>query len=219
MSHIRQSVRCGRCSHPHYSEIMGRTDGESRCDRNDEEPTYFHRRVVGGLQPLGNVSDTPSRAGGIVNVFPVPTPWRPLRRIAPTVRFSKEWRGRWGTCVGLLPRGRGFGLWVARAWRFWASGADAQKDRASPGPSAAGRAAGALCGQLMRWRRHVLARALPGAPPQGRQCLGGASIHASSYLPNWLLLSFLLCTAAAVEFVRTRSPVRQRAPCLATGQA
>jgi hypothetical protein len=27
--------------HPHYSEIMGRTDG-SRRDRDDEEPTYFH---------------------------------------------------------------------------------------------------------------------------------------------------------------------------------
>ena len=88
--------------HPHYSEIMGRTDGESRRDQDDEEPTYFRRRVVGGLQPLGNVSDTPSSAGGIVNVFPVPTPWRPLRRIAPTVRFSKERRGLWGACVGLL---------------------------------------------------------------------------------------------------------------------
>jgi hypothetical protein len=28
--------------HPHYSQIMGRTNGESRRDQDDEEPTYFH---------------------------------------------------------------------------------------------------------------------------------------------------------------------------------
>ncbi|HEX3525106.1 MAG TPA: hypothetical protein VHT52_23830, partial [Stellaceae bacterium] len=54
-------------------------------------PTYFHQMVVGGLQPLGDVGDAPSSAAGIVNVFPVPTPWRPQRRFAPTVKLCEVW--------------------------------------------------------------------------------------------------------------------------------
>jgi hypothetical protein len=60
-------------------------------ERDEEEPSYFHQMVVGGLQPLGNVGDEPSSAAGIVSVFPVPTPWRPQRRLAPTVRFCELW--------------------------------------------------------------------------------------------------------------------------------
>ena len=47
--------------------------------------------VVGGLQPLGDVGDAPSSAAGIVNVFPVPTPWRPNRRFSPTVKLCEVW--------------------------------------------------------------------------------------------------------------------------------
>jgi hypothetical protein len=96
-------LRTDLMDHPNYREIMGRIDEESRRDRDSEEPTYFHQMVVGGLQPLGNVGDTPSSAGGIVNVFPTPTPWRPQRRFAPTVKMCELWirdrdrKGDWST--------------------------------------------------------------------------------------------------------------------------
>jgi hypothetical protein len=77
--------------HPRYEEIMARIEEEAKKDRSDEEPTYFHQMVVGGLQPLGDVGDSPSSAAGIVNVFPVPTPWRPNRRFAPTVKHCEVW--------------------------------------------------------------------------------------------------------------------------------
>jgi hypothetical protein len=77
--------------HPKYDDIMARIDDEARKDRADEEPTYFHQMVVGGLQPLGDVGDSPSSAAGIVNVFPAPTPWRPQRAFAPTVKFCEVW--------------------------------------------------------------------------------------------------------------------------------
>jgi hypothetical protein len=47
--------------------------------------------VVGGLQPLGNPDEDQRSAAGIVNVFPVPTPWKPQRHIAPTVRHCELW--------------------------------------------------------------------------------------------------------------------------------
>src|SRR5262245_65315241 len=48
--------------------------------------------VVGGLNPLGEPGGAPrSEAAGIVNVFPVPTPWKPNRRISPTVKFCELW--------------------------------------------------------------------------------------------------------------------------------
>jgi hypothetical protein len=66
---------------------------ESRPTQQDEEqPSYFHQMVVGGLNPLGEPGGMPNaEAGGIVNVFPIPTPWRPNRRITPTVKFCELW--------------------------------------------------------------------------------------------------------------------------------
>ncbi|HEX3448384.1 MAG TPA: hypothetical protein VHS97_09030, partial [Isosphaeraceae bacterium] len=60
--------------HPRYNDIMKQLDDDPGPDRDEEESTYFHQMVVGGLQPLGDVGDAPSSAAGIVNVFPVPTP-------------------------------------------------------------------------------------------------------------------------------------------------
>jgi hypothetical protein len=77
--------------HPDYESIMKQLDDDPGPDRDEEEPTYFHQMVVGGLQPLGDVGDAPSSAAGIVNVFPVPTPWRPQRRFAPTVKLCEVW--------------------------------------------------------------------------------------------------------------------------------
>jgi hypothetical protein len=77
--------------HPRYEEIMARVDDEAKKDRADEEPTYFHQMVVGGLQPLGDVGDAPSSAAGIVNVFPTPTPWQPNRKFSPTVKLCEVW--------------------------------------------------------------------------------------------------------------------------------
>jgi hypothetical protein len=75
-------------------EIIGRILDVRQTDRDEELPTYFHQMVVGGLQPLGNPADASSgtqQAAGIVNVFPVPTPWRPQRKISRTVRFCELW--------------------------------------------------------------------------------------------------------------------------------
>jgi hypothetical protein len=79
--------------HPHGAAIIKQIEEGRRTDRDAEEPTYFHQMVVGGLNPLG---DQPggaprSEAAGIVNVFPVPTPWRPNRRLAPTVKHCELW--------------------------------------------------------------------------------------------------------------------------------
>jgi hypothetical protein len=76
--------------HPDAKAIMAAILDASPTERNQEEPTYFHQLVVGGLQPLGNVGDAPS-AAGVVNVFPVPTPWRPQRKLQPTVKHCELW--------------------------------------------------------------------------------------------------------------------------------
>jgi hypothetical protein len=79
--------------HPRGPEIISRIEEGRRTDRQDEEPSYFHQMVVGGLNPLGDVpGGAPhTEAAGIVNVFPVPTPWRPNRRISPTVKHCELW--------------------------------------------------------------------------------------------------------------------------------
>jgi len=77
--------------HPRRNEIFSRLMEARQSERDEEEPTYFHQMVVGGLQPLGNIDGDPPSAAGIVNVFPVPTPWRPQRRISRTVRFCEIW--------------------------------------------------------------------------------------------------------------------------------
>ena len=76
--------------HPDASEIIERIKEGRRSERDEEEPTYFHQMVVGGLQPLGEVNTEPS-AAGIVNVFPVPTPWRPQHKSSQTVQFDELW--------------------------------------------------------------------------------------------------------------------------------
>lgn len=79
--------------HPNRDAIIAQVE-EGRPGREmDEQPNYFHQMVVGGLNPLGDYpgSAPRSEAAGIVNVFPVPTPWRPNRRLAPTVKFCELW--------------------------------------------------------------------------------------------------------------------------------
>lgn len=79
--------------HPRRKEIVEACLEARQHERDEEEPTYLHQMVVGGLQPLGNVGDAPS-AAGIVSVFPVPTPWRPQKTFSPmnqTVRHCEVW--------------------------------------------------------------------------------------------------------------------------------
>lgn len=75
---------------PRAEQIIGRIMEARSSERDQEEPSYFHQMVVGGMRPLGDVGDTPS-AAGIVQVFPIPTPWRPQRRLSPTVRHCELW--------------------------------------------------------------------------------------------------------------------------------
>jgi hypothetical protein len=80
-------------NHPRRKEIVEACIEARHHEREEEEPTYLHQMVVGGLQPLGNVGDIPS-AAGIVSVFPVPTPWRPQKTFSPmnqTVRHCEVW--------------------------------------------------------------------------------------------------------------------------------
>ena len=78
--------------HPKRKEILDRITSGRPTQKDEEQPTYFHQMVVGGLNPLGEPGGSPrSEAAGIVNVFPVPTPWKPNRRISPTVKFCELW--------------------------------------------------------------------------------------------------------------------------------
>jgi hypothetical protein len=77
-------------NHPKKKSIFERILDSAPAKRDEQETTYFHQMVVGGLQPLGDVGDQPS-AAGIVNVFPVPTPWKPQRHFQPTVKFCEVW--------------------------------------------------------------------------------------------------------------------------------
>jgi hypothetical protein len=96
-------------NHPRRREIFERIMEARQSERDEEEPTYFHQMVVGGLQPLGDPVDGPPSAAGIVNVFPVPSPWRPQRRISKTVRFCEVWvkdaerDGDWTTLQLIYP--------------------------------------------------------------------------------------------------------------------
>jgi hypothetical protein len=47
--------------------------------------------VVGGLHPAGTPGGEPPQAAGIVNVFPVPSPWRPQKKISRTVKHCELW--------------------------------------------------------------------------------------------------------------------------------
>ena len=89
----RLRSRLEEIRHPRANEIITRVLQTRQQDKDEEEPTYFHQMVVGGLQPLGNIGDPSSSpsAAGIVNVFPVPTPWRPRRKVSQTVRHCELW--------------------------------------------------------------------------------------------------------------------------------
>lgn len=88
MSRLRTVLQ----DHPRYSQIMARIEEGRPTQKDEEQPTYFHQMVVGGLNPLGEPGGMPNpEAGGIVNVFPVPTPWKPNRRLSPTVKFCELW--------------------------------------------------------------------------------------------------------------------------------
>lgn len=77
--------------HPHASDIMKLIEETPRQQKDEERPTYFHQMVVGGLHPVGEVGGTPS-AAGVVNVFPVPTPWQSeKRKDMRTVKFVEMW--------------------------------------------------------------------------------------------------------------------------------
>jgi hypothetical protein len=78
--------------HPRAKEILARISEGRPTQQDEEQPSYFHQMVIGGLQPLGEPGGSPrSEAAGIVNIFPVPTPWKPNRRISPTVKFCELW--------------------------------------------------------------------------------------------------------------------------------
>ena len=86
-------LRSELADHPGYKSIMDRIEEGRPQERDSEEPTYFHQMIVGGLNPLGDYpgGSPHSEAAGIVNVFPVPSPWRPNRRLAPTVKHCELW--------------------------------------------------------------------------------------------------------------------------------
>lgn len=105
MSRLRSML----AEHPDREAILQRVDEARPTEKDEEDQTYFHQMVVGGLQPLGDVGDAPSSAAGIVNVFPVPTPWRPQKRFQPTVRHCEVWirdrdrDGDWTTLQVIYP--------------------------------------------------------------------------------------------------------------------
>ena len=105
----RLSAMLDEMEHPNKRGIMEQILEARQSDRDEEEPTYFHQLIVGGLQPLGNVDGDAPSAAGIVNVFPVPTPWRPQRRVSRTVRHCELWirdadrDGDWTTLQLIYP--------------------------------------------------------------------------------------------------------------------
>lgn len=79
--------------HPRRKQIIEQCVEARQHKEDEEEPTFLHQMVVGGLQPLGNVGDVPE-AAGIVQVFGLPSPWRPQKHFDPmnqTVRHCELW--------------------------------------------------------------------------------------------------------------------------------
>jgi hypothetical protein len=89
MSRLRTMLE----DHPRYRDIIDKIQTERPAEKDSDKPSYFHQMVVGGLQPLGSEPGGPPRseAAGIVNVFPVPTPWSSNRRLIPTVKHCELW--------------------------------------------------------------------------------------------------------------------------------
>ena len=88
VSRVRQML--DEMEHPRVAEIIGQILEEPK-QGDEEQPTYFHQMVVGGLHPAGTPGGEPPQAAGIVNVFPVPTPWRPQKKISRTVKHCELW--------------------------------------------------------------------------------------------------------------------------------
>lgn len=76
--------------HPQAEAIYTKLKETKASQSDQQEPSYFHTMVVGGMNPLGEVNATPE-AAGMVQVFPIPTPWRPERRISQTVKLCELW--------------------------------------------------------------------------------------------------------------------------------
>jgi hypothetical protein len=87
-SRLRTMLEESDC--PGIDGIMERIDDAKPTSNEEPEMTYFHQMVVGGLNPLGDGTPSPE-AAGVVNVFPIPTPWRPNRRMMPTVKLCELW--------------------------------------------------------------------------------------------------------------------------------
>jgi hypothetical protein len=88
MSRLRSQLQYD--NHPRLAEIMARIESARQYERDESETNYMHQMVVGGLHPLGNVGDTPE-AAGIVNIFPMPIPWRPQAKFLETCKLYELW--------------------------------------------------------------------------------------------------------------------------------
>ena len=87
-SRLRTILR--EINHPKEDEIIARVLEGRPTERDQEPETYFHQMVVGGMSTGGSEGSTPA-AAGIVNVFPVPTPWRPQKKLSRTVQHCELW--------------------------------------------------------------------------------------------------------------------------------
>jgi hypothetical protein len=87
MSRLRDILK----DHPRKNDILARIAEARPTEQDEDHSSYFHQMVVGGLQPISSANDAPGSAAGIVNVFPVPAPWRPTKHIAPTVQHCELW--------------------------------------------------------------------------------------------------------------------------------
>ena len=94
--------------YPDPDSVIRRIMETRQGDADELEPTYFHQIVVGG-SPNPIASPEAPAAAGIVNVFPVPTPWRPRRRVSQTVKFCElsikdaDRGGDWTTIQCIYP--------------------------------------------------------------------------------------------------------------------
>ena len=77
--------------HPRTDEIIARVlEGENR-EHDTEKESFFHQMIVGGMAPPGGEGGNAPAAAGIVNVFPVPTPWKPQKKLSRTVKQCELW--------------------------------------------------------------------------------------------------------------------------------
>jgi len=80
-------------NHPRRREIIATVMEARRTSSDEDDSPFIHQMVVGGLQPLGDVNEMPE-AAGIVQIFGMPTPWRPQKKFSEwnqTVRHCELW--------------------------------------------------------------------------------------------------------------------------------